>query len=160
MILALPKPRRNSDSTTSLSLSATSSAPSGWTISFLVLGDGLGAGKELLHPLGAELVALNERLVVESEFLRGFGSARVITEENHFDAGMEGLPGLQGVALDYAGVAAERLGGGEYGQHIRNVYYGMGRSRLETGATSSRFGMERDPSLPMVVQDRHASWHV
>jgi hypothetical protein len=57
----------------------------------LVLGDGLGAGKEIVHSLGAEFVALHERLVTQAELKACFGSARIIAKENHFDAGMEGL---------------------------------------------------------------------
>src|SRR2546427_10799895 len=80
----------------------------------VVAGDGLGAGKEIVEALGAPLVALGVGLVAESELPSGFGGAFVVTEENDFDLGMQGLPGLQGVTLDDAGVAAEGLGGGGY----------------------------------------------
>ena len=80
----------------------------------VVARDGLGTGKEIVEALGAPLVALGVGLVTESELPSGFGGTFVVTEENDFDLGMKRLPGLQRVALDDAGVAAEGLGGGEY----------------------------------------------
>src|SRR5207253_9957597 len=59
------------------------------------------------------LVALDVPLVAERKFLRDIGSAFVVAEENDFDIGMKGLPGLDGVALDDADVSAEGLHCGE-----------------------------------------------
>jgi len=61
---------------------------------------GLRLREEIVQPLGAPLVALDLRLVAQSEFLRGFGGAFVRAKENDFDLRMKRLPGLQRVALN------------------------------------------------------------
>jgi hypothetical protein len=51
--------------------------------------DGLGARKHIIQPFCALLVAFNMRLVPQSEFLRDFRRAFLITEKNYLDLGMK-----------------------------------------------------------------------
>jgi hypothetical protein len=76
--------------------------------------DGLRPREHKVQTLGAPLVALDVRLVPQSEFLRSFGGAFVRAKEYDLDPGMQRFPGLQRVALNDPDVSAEWLRGGEY----------------------------------------------
>jgi hypothetical protein len=119
----------------------------------------LSLGEHVVEPLGAELTALDVRLVAEAEFAGDFRGAFIGAEENDFDFGMEAGPRLDGVALDDADVPFEGFPRGEEGKHVVRIPETL--ERLNVG-TSQRWNVEERSFTPPPrrIQDRRASSHV
>ena len=70
-------------------------------------GDGLGTAKHEIKPFGAELVALDVRLVPDLKFPGCLGSAVFVAKENYFGLRVQQRPAFQRIALNDSVVAAE-----------------------------------------------------